>query len=74
MKKWNTPSLEELSLNATAYSPSSGSRVDGVYLSKDGLYTHNSYGGSDGNSGTPILSSNHPGIVPAGSNGFVHVD
>lgn len=75
MKKWSNPSLEELSLNATAYSPAGGTRIDGTYQSYDGQFTHRSYGASSGDSGTPGLTGNDPSVVPAGQDsGFVKVD
>ena len=43
MKKWNQPALEELELNATAYAPEMGSKVDGSYVSKDGQFTYFTY-------------------------------
>ena len=43
MKKWNQPALEELDLNATAYAPEQGSKVDGSYISTDGKYVHYTY-------------------------------
>lgn len=72
MKKWNNPSIEELDLNATAYSPAKGSRIDGTYKSYDGEFTHHSYSASTGDSGTPSLAGNHPGKVPKDGN-FVGV-
>lgn len=48
MKIWNQPSLEELDLNATAYSPNGGSTEDGMYVSEDGLYHDFTYGPSGG--------------------------
>lgn len=62
MKKWNTPSVEELNLNATAYNPAGGNNVDGAYLSKDGKYTYNTFAPSSGNAGTPIVNGNDPSI------------
>ena len=43
MKTWNQPSLVELDLTATAYSPDSGSKVDGFYVDRDGVTTHYTY-------------------------------
>ena len=76
MKKWNNPSLEELDLNATAYSPAGGSRVDGAYNSNDGKFYYPTYGPSGGaDDGNPHLTGNDPSIVPAGGNGsFTVVD
>ena len=72
MKKWNNPSIEELDLNATAYSPAGGSRLDGAYQSNDGKYKYETFGPSSGNEGKPILNGNDPSIgsISAG-NGFV---
>lgn len=43
MKIWNQPSLEELDMSATAYAPEKGNKVDGIYVSEDGKYTHYTY-------------------------------
>ena len=66
MKKWNNPSIEELDLNATAYSPAQGNRIDGTYKSYDGAFTHHSYAPSGADNGEPHLTGNHPGKVPKG--------
>ena len=65
MKKWNNPSLEELSLSATAYHPDGGSKYDGTYQSNDGQYTDHTYGPSSGNAGKPYLKGNNPPDYPA---------
>ena len=82
MKKWNNPSIEELDLNATAYSPAGGTRQDGAYMSNDGHYNYNTYGPSGGeDDGTPAIHGNHPGIGQShtgggyvAGGGFVTVD
>lgn len=53
MKIWNEPSMEELNVNATAYSPDGGKFVDGTYKSNDGKYIDNTYGPSGENTGYP---------------------
>ena len=59
MKKvWNTPELETLNVNATAYNPNGGEAVDGTYISTDGKYVINTYAPSSGNAGTPGVSVN----------------
>ena len=73
MKKWNNPSLEELNLNATAYNPAGGNRVDGSYKSNDSRYTYDTFASSSGNSGTPALTGNDPSRVSRDSDGFVVV-
>ncbi|WP_155832292.1 hypothetical protein [Butyrivibrio sp. MC2013] len=57
MKTWNTPVVEELGVQATAYSPLSGTREDGHYESDDGKYYKPTYGPSS-NSGTPEVIVN----------------
>lgn len=53
MKTWNTPSVEEMEVKATAYDPAGGNKEDGVYISYDQKYTQYTYGPSSGNGGTP---------------------
>lgn len=55
MKKmnWSEPTVSELNINETAYSPDGGNTKDGAYISKDGQYTIPTYGPSTGNSGVP---------------------
>lgn len=60
MKHWNTPSLDELNLNATAYNPLGGSSVDGSYISNDGKYKYDTFAPSSGNAGTPDMNGNDP--------------
>ena len=55
MKTWNTPSVEEMEVKATAYDPNGGTKVDGQYVSEDGKYNFYTYGPSSGNSGTPSV-------------------
>ena len=77
MKKWNNPSIEELDLNATAYSPAGGNRQDGAYKSNDGKYNYQTYGPSGGeDDGTPHIAGNDPsGALPITGNGsFTWVD
>lgn len=73
MKLWNVPSLEEMDLKATAYSPAGGNRLDGTYNSYDGKFTHKSFGSSSGDSGTPSLAGNDPSKSPK-TGGFVQVN
>lgn len=59
MKKvWNTPELETLNVNATAYNPKAGNKVDGAYVSEDGKYNIPTYAPSSGNAGTPEVGVN----------------
>ena len=46
MKTWNQPMIEELDLNATAYSPAGGTVIDGSYVSRNGKYDIPTYGPS----------------------------
>lgn len=74
MKQWNNPTIEEMALNATAYSPDGGARQDGAYTSRDGVFNIPSYGGSDGDNGVPGIAGNDPSINPSGTGGFVQVN
>lgn len=67
MKKWNTPSIEELDLNATAYSPAGGNRLDGAYKSTDGKYNIPTYGASSGDNGEVRMNGNDPTITDHGA-------
>lgn len=60
MKLWQTPSLNELNVNATSYHPENGTRIDGAYTSTDGKYHYDTYGPSSGDAGTPGLNGNDP--------------
>ena len=53
MKKWNSPEMEELDLNATEYSKNGGARKDGVFTSEN--LTVEFYGPSSGNDGKPAI-------------------
>ena len=75
MKKWNNPSIEELDLNATAYSPAGGNRLDGAYRSNDGKYNYPTYGPSGGDEGEVHMNGNDPSVGGHGAkgNGFITV-